>query len=114
MPDQPFPFLHITLFTLADRSLKTRTRFIEACHKYLSNHKGQTHFSVSVRATEVERAVVDKDYDVAMVMMFENKDYYNAYATDPRHEEYITVVAGMSISRRVFDSYILPAPKING
>ena len=108
---QNMPFAHMVFFTLADRSMTTRTRFVEACHRYLGGHDGQTHFSVGTRATEMQRPVSDLGFNVAMHMVFSDKAAYEAYTRDPRHEEFITATAGLSTDRRVFDSYLIDPPK---
>lgn len=105
------PFAHMVFFTLTDRSMTTRTRFVEACHRYLAGHDGQTHFSVGTRATEMQRPVNDLSFNVAMHMIFIDKEAYEAYTRDPRHEEFVTATAGLSTDRRVFDSYLIDLPK---
>jgi hypothetical protein len=102
----PFPFAHMVFFQLADRTPTMMTKYIEACEKYLSGHPGQILFSVGPRDVEIQRDVSAVDFDIAMHMVFENRAVYDEYASDPRHEEFITATAGMSTGRRVFDSYL--------
>ena len=104
--EHSFPFAHIVFFTLTDRKETTRSRFIDACHRYLGGHDGQTHFSVGARATEMKRPVSDQDFKIAMHMIFDGKSAYEAYTRHPNHDEFITATAGMSTTRRVFDSYL--------
>ena len=104
--DQPFRFAHSVYFTLADRSSRTMNDFRAACVKYLSGHPGQIFFAVGLRALEMRRDVNDSSFDVAMEMIFDTFASYDAYRKEPRHEEFITVTAGMSTRRRVFDWYL--------
>lgn len=102
----PFPFAHMVFFQLADRNPALMSKYIDACKRYLSGHAGQVLFAVGPRDIEIQRDVSALDFDVAMHIVFENRDAYDAYAADPRHEEFITETAGMSTGRRVFDSYL--------
>ncbi len=79
---------------------------MQLCVEYLSEHKGQVHFSLGARATEMVREVNNLVFDVAMNMIFESIEDYLNYQHDPRHLEFITMSAGMSSTRSVFDSYI--------
>ncbi|QDU42870.1 Stress responsive A/B Barrel Domain protein [Symmachiella dynata] len=99
-------YAHIVFFSLPDRSPSVRQRFIDMCVKYLANHPGQVHFSVADRDVEMTRPVSDRDFDIAMHMIFKDKASYDQYAEDGRHEEFITVAGSISNHRRVFDSYI--------
>lgn len=101
------PIAHMVYFKLADRSSQTLAVFLKTCSRYLAGHVGQTHFSLAVRAFDMARDVNDRDFDVAMNMIFSSKASYDLYRKDPRHEEFITESCGLSIARRVFDSYIV-------
>lgn len=102
----PYPLAHMVYFKLVDRLPETKKRFLKYCRDYLSNHPGLTYFSVGTRAVEMQRDVNAKDFDVAMNMIFDSLESYNAYRSAPRHKEFITVTAGMSTARKVYDSYI--------
>lgn len=104
--DHPYPFAHMTYFALADQSPKFVEDFVAYCKRYLGGHPDQRHFSLATRALEINRDVSVLDFDVAMHMIFRTKSAYDDYLKDPRHDEFITVTAGMSTGRRVFDSYI--------
>ena len=110
MPDdkvRPAPnFAHMVFFQLIDTSDHAIDTFVVACIEYLANHDGQIHFSVGLRAVDIERDVSDTGFDVAMHIIFESREKYDDYAGNPRHDEFITVTAGMSTGRRVLDSYI--------
>jgi hypothetical protein len=93
-------------FKLADRLPGTKARFIEYCRKYLSRFPGQIHFSVGPRDVEMQRDVNARDFDVAMNMIFNSKAAYEAYANADRHKEFIFQTAGMSTTRKVYDSFI--------
>jgi hypothetical protein len=102
----PLKLAHLVFFKLTDRSPVTMERFLKHCRDFLSEHRGQIHFSLGVRAPEMTRDVNVLDFDVSMNMVFESIDSYMAYRTHQRHLDFITESAGLSVSRRVYDSYL--------
>jgi len=104
-------FAHMVFFQLMDLSDHAVDTFLDACVTYLSEHPGQVHFSVGLRAVDIARDVSDTGFDVAMHIIFINRQKYNEYAASKKHDEFITATAGMSTGRRVFDSYIERAVK---
>jgi hypothetical protein len=96
----------LLFFQLCDRSEELLERFIALCEKYLSGHPGQEHFSVGVRALEINRDVSARNFEVSVHMIFENIAAFNAYSNSPEHDDFITQSAGMSPVRIVYDSYL--------
>ena len=105
-PDEKRPFAHMFFFHLCDSSTELVDRFVELCAKYLSGHPGQEHFSVGVRALEINRDVSATNFEVAVHMIFEDVAAFQAYSSTPEHEDFITQSAGMSPVRIVYDSYL--------
>ncbi len=106
---------HMFYFELTDKSDELAETFTRLCWDYLGGHPGQTHFSVGRRALSQEhfrRAVSALNFDVSVHMVFEDLDAYARYREDKRHDQFITEVAGMSIGRVVYDSFLTaPPPK---
>jgi len=100
------PFAHMFFFQLCDTSSALVNRFVELCRKYLGGHPGQRHFSIGIRALEINRDVSGKNFEVSVHMIFEDIDAFNAYSASPTHEDFITESAGMSPERIVYDSYL--------
>jgi hypothetical protein len=100
------PLAHIVFFTLAERTPENRAKLVANCKKYLDKHEGLTHFSVGVNAPEYDREVNDRDYDVAIHLVFATAKDQNAYQTAPRHLEFIKESKSLWSKVRVFDSYI--------
>lgn len=100
------PFAHMFFFQLCDTSTALVSRFVELCRKYLGGHPGQRHFSIGIRALEINREVSGKNFEVSVHMIFEDIDAFNAYSASPTHEDFITESAGMSPERIVYDSYL--------
>src|SRR5207248_3021347 len=100
------PFAHMFFFQLSDTTPELVDSFVELCRKFLGDHPGQRHFSIGIRALEINRDVSGKNFEVSVHMIFDNIDAFNAYSASPTHEEFITESAGMSPERIVYDSYL--------
>jgi hypothetical protein len=98
------PLAHIVFFTLAESNDANRAKLIEACKKYLAGHEGLVYFGVGVNAPEYDRAVNDRDYDVALHLVFETAKHQDAYQTHPRHLKFVEECKGLWKQVRVFDS----------
>jgi hypothetical protein len=96
----------MVFFQLLDLSDPAVDVFLDNCVKFLSGHDGQVHFSLGLRAIDIQRDVSDSAFDVAMHIVFENRGKYDDYAASQPHQDFITETAGMSTGRRVLDSYI--------
>lgn len=101
------PFAHMFYMKLSDTSEELVTRFVDACKQYLSGYKGQSHFSIGYRALEINRRVSATNYEIAVNMIFHNVDAYHNYKHHPDYQIFITEIAGMTIDRIVYDSYII-------
>lgn len=99
---------HMVFFTLKDHSKAARERFVASCHKYLSGHDGVEHYSIGVIAEDVEEPVSVRDFDVALHLVFEDKDAEAAYIVSARHKQFIEANKDAWAKVRVFDSYIAP------
>ena len=98
------PLAHIVFFTLAESNDANRSKLIKACKKYLDKHEGVVYFGVGVNAPEYDREVNDRDYDVALHLIFETAKHQDAYQTHPRHVKFIEESKGLWKKVRVFDS----------
>ncbi len=98
------PLAHIVFFTLAEPNDANRAKLIEGCKKHLDNHHGVTHFTVGVNAPEYDREVNDRDYDVALHLVFATANDQDAYQSHPRHVEFVNQCKPLWKKVRVFDS----------
>jgi hypothetical protein len=99
---------HSVYFKLKDRSDESKQKLVEACRKYLTGHPGTVWFATGVRAEEFDREVNDRDYDVALYLVFANKAAHDKYQDAPRHDQFIEEQRHNWASVRVFDSWIEP------
>lgn len=102
---------HMVFFTLKDRSPESRAKFVESCQKYLTGHPGTLHVSFGTIAEDVVEPVSDRDFDVALHLVFENKDANAKYQKSDRHVEFVNENKAKFAKVRVFDSYLAPEGK---
>jgi len=100
---------HMVFFTLAEDNQANRDELVAACQKYLSDHNGTVYFSAGPIADDLTREVNDREFDVALHLVFANKAAHDTYQTHPQHLEFIEKSKHLWSGVRVFDSYI-PAP----
>jgi hypothetical protein len=95
---------HIVFFTLAESNDANRSKLLEGCKKYLDKHEGCVYFGVGVNAAQYAREVNDRDYDVALHLVFESANDHDVYQTHPRHMKFVEECKGLWKKVRVFDS----------
>ena len=95
---------HMVFFTLKDASDANREKMVRACKDYLTAHDGTVYFSVGTRNEALEREVNDKDYDIALHLVFKDKTAHDAYQEHARHKKFIAETQSMWSKVRVFDS----------
>ena len=101
---------HAVYFTLKDQSPKSRDRFIASCEKYLTGHRGTVSFTIGTIAEDVKEPVSDREFDVALHVVFEDKGMLAEYLKSERHGKFVAENKDGFAKVRVFDSYS-PAPK---
>ena len=97
---------HDVYFSLKDNSPQAKEKLIAACKKYLTDHPGTVRFSVGILADDLKRDVNDRDFDVALHLVFKNKAAHDQYAKAERHLKFIEENKDNWKKVRVFDSYV--------
>ena len=97
---------HMVYFTLKDNSADAKEKLVAACKKHLSGHPGEVFFAAGTLCEELKREVNDRDFDVALHLVFKDKAAQDQYQTAPRHEQFIKENKGNWTKVRVFDSYV--------
>jgi hypothetical protein len=97
---------HMVFFTLKDRSDESKAKFVAICEKYLTGHPGTLHISIGTIAEDVKEPVSDREFDVALHLVFENKEGNAAYQKSKRHVEFVEKAGPLFAKVRVFDSYL--------
>jgi hypothetical protein len=94
---------HMVYFSLNDKSAGEVEKLLAACRKYLTNHPGTKFFAVGTPA-DLNRPVNDRDFDVALQIIFESRAAHDAYQVASRHEEFIHENKANWAKVRVFDA----------
>jgi hypothetical protein len=97
---------HNVYFQLNDASPQARQQLVEACFKYLRGHPGELFFAAGGLAHELNRPVNDRDFDVALHIVFDSQGSHDSYQDAPRHQQFIDENRGNWKKVRVFDSVV--------
>ena len=97
---------HNVYFALKDNSPAARQQLLEACKKYLAGHPGTVFFAVGMLAEELNRPVNDRDFDVALHLVFESQAAHDRYQEAPRHIQFVDENQANWNKVRVFDSVV--------
>ena len=74
---------HNVYFKLKDQSDEARAKLIAACKTHLTNHPGVLFFACGLRAEELTRPVNDRDFDVALHLVFDSVASHDTYQDAP-------------------------------
>lgn len=97
---------HIVYFTLKDSSPTAIEALIAACDKYLSGHDGVLYYSAGPLVADLTREVNQRDWDVALHVVFDSRAAHDAYQVAPRHQQFIDENKPTWAKVRVFDAYV--------
>src|SRR5258707_10519069 len=96
--------VHNVYFTLKDKSPTAQQKLLAACRKYLTNHPGVVTFACGTLATELNRPVNDREFDVALHIFFETQADHDRYQVSDRHVRFVEENKASWSKARVFDS----------
>ena len=96
--------VHIVFFTLKDTSETACQTLVKSGKQYLSGHPGEVFFAIGTLNPELNRPVNDRDFQVALHVVFATKADHDAYQLDPRHLKFIEENKPNWEKVRVFDS----------
>jgi hypothetical protein len=97
---------HDVYFALKDNSAKAKQELVDACKKYLSKHPGTVFFAAGTLAEEFKREVNDRDFDVALHIVFSDTASHNKYQDAEQHKQFIDENKANWKKVRVFDSIV--------
>ena len=101
---------HNVFFSLNDRSETAVSKMLAACRKYLTGHPGTKFFACGTPNQELTRPVNDRDFDIALVIVFDSKASHDAYQNAPAHEQFISENKPNWRLVRVFDADVESVP----
>ena len=97
---------HSVYFTLKDRTPAAAAKLVAGCREHLTGHPGTMAFAVGTCA-DYDRQVNDRDFDVALEIVFDSHAAHDAYQTAERHNQFIAEQATNWSKVRVFDVDVL-------
>ncbi len=97
---------HNVYFALKDNSEAAIQKMVAACKKYLSTHPGIVFFACGSLQKELARPVNDRDFDVALHVIFDSKASHDAYQETPMHVTFIEENRENWAKVRVLDSKV--------
>jgi hypothetical protein len=97
---------HNVYFTLKDRSPAAVAALVAACQKYLVEHPGVVFFACGTLEEGLDRPVNDRDFDVALHVIFDTRASHDAYQTAPTHLQFVAENRDTWARVRVFDSAV--------
>jgi hypothetical protein len=102
---------HDVFFALKDNSPEAQKKLVAACKKYFTGHPGAVSFSAGVREPDLQREVNDRDFDVALHIVFKDRAAHDRYQDSERHKTFIAENRDNWKKVRVFDSVVETADK---
>lgn len=103
---------HNVFFSLKDRSAEAIGKLVADCHKYLNVQAGIVFFAAGELASGLDRDVNDRDFDVALHIVFVDREAHDAYQDDPDHNTFIETNQANWAKVRVFDSQVDSIPAV--
>jgi hypothetical protein len=97
---------HDVYFTLKDRSPVAVDSLVAACKKYLTVQPGIDFFCCGKRDPGLDRDVNDRDFDVALHIVFTDRPAHDAYQEDATHNRFVAEMKHNWSKVRVFDSLV--------
>ncbi|HEX4149058.1 MAG TPA: Dabb family protein [Pirellulales bacterium] len=94
---------HNVYFALNDNSPEARQKLVAACEKHLTDHPGTLVFACGTVA-DLDRPVNQRDFDVGLHMLFQDRKAHDEYQEAPRHKQFITENQSNWKKVRVFDT----------
>jgi hypothetical protein len=98
---------HNVYFTLNDNSAQAKAELLAACKEYLTGHPGTVFFAAGTVAAELDRPVNDRDFDVALQVVFQDMAAHDEYQKAERHLAFIAENKANWKRVRVFDANVV-------
>ena len=97
---------HDVYFTLKDNSPAARQLLVDSCRRYLARQPGIVFFAAGTRNKDREQAITDRDFDVALHIVFQDLAAYDQYMEADRHKKFIADHKDNWKIVRVFDATV--------
>lgn len=95
---------HMVYFTLKDKSQEAIDKLCASAKEHLSGHPGEVLFAIGTRTPDLDREVNDKEFDVALQLVFKSRQDQDNYQVHDRHTAFIEANKDNWAKVRVFDA----------
>ena len=97
---------HNVYFSLTDNGAAAKQELVDDCHKLLAPIPGILFYAAGQLAEDLNRDVNDREFDVALHVVFPDRAAHDAYSVHDLHQEFVQKQMGNWKDIRVFDSYV--------
>ena len=97
---------HNVYFTLNDPTDENIANLVAACHHFLKDHPGVVFYAAGTCEPELARPVNDRDFQVALHVVFDSRASHDTYQVSDRHQKFIAENNASWKQVRVFDSVV--------
>ena len=97
---------HNVFFSLTDDSPTAKQELVDDCHKLLAPIPGILFYAAGELAGDLDRDVNDREFDVALHVVFADRAAHDAYSEHDLHQEFVQKNMDNWKKIRVFDSYV--------
>src|SRR5947199_10687119 len=105
-PASPGQIAQMAYFKLKDNSDANRQKLVDACKKYLDRHVGTVYFWAGVIGDEFNSKFNDRDWDVALHLVFKDRVAHDKFRDHPRRKQFIDENKDNWAKVRVFDAVV--------
>ncbi len=95
---------HMVYFTLNEPTPQNIENLVASCKKYLTDHAGTVFFAAGTLVPDLTRPVNDREFHVALQVVFDSRESHDAYQVAPRHLQFIEENKPTWAKVRVFDA----------
>ncbi len=95
---------HCVFFSLKESTPENCQALVDDCDHFLKRPGGVVSLHVGIREADLNREVNDTDFDVALVVVFEDRAAHDVYQDHPDHRAFIERNKETWRSVRVFDA----------
>lgn len=95
---------HMVYFTLKDSSDAACDALVAEITKYLKDHNGVEFFAAGRLAASYDRPVNDREFHVALNIVFDTRESHDTYQVAPEHLQFIENNKENWEQVRVFDA----------
>ena len=97
--------VHNVYFSLKDNSAAAKEKLVAACKKHLTKHAGEVFFAAGTLAADLDRPVNDRDFDVALHIVFKDMAAHDQFQKAQRRQQFVDENQENWKKVRVFDSW---------